>query len=123
MDRSNNPARWAAALTRAREKGVDVRHIAGLGWVATSGTDPDKAYRVGLGGTCECRAGQHGDPVCCHRAALRFRLGWRPETIPPTARGLSLDEVIRLKADAIRAHLAGAPLIHPLTGREIAPAP
>ena len=43
-------------------------------WIATSATDPGTAYEVTPWG-CECHAGQFGDPVCKHRAALLETLG------------------------------------------------
>jgi len=43
-------------------------------WTATSSTDAGTAYEV-TPWACECHAGQVGDPVCKHRAALRERLG------------------------------------------------
>ena len=75
--RSNQdaPERWQQALNRAIAQGVTVRQLAGSGaWIATSGTDSEAAYIV-TRDTCECHAGEAGDPVCKHRAALRRRLG------------------------------------------------
>lgn len=75
---SNRPAsdqRWQHALRRAHEEGVQVRQLAGCGmWIATSGSDRTTAYEVTPWG-CECHAGQYGDPICKHRAALLERLG------------------------------------------------
>ena len=73
--RANTPARWQAALRRALDEGVEVRQLAGCGmWVATSTSSAGTAYEVNPW-ECECHAGQHGDPVCKHRAVLRERLG------------------------------------------------
>ncbi len=74
-------------LRRALEEGVDVRQLAGCGmWVAPSSRDAGTAYEE-TPWECECHAGQHGDPVCKHRAALRERLGallLDDEPEPPT---------------------------------------
>ena len=54
--------------------------------IATSTSEPGTAYEV-TPWECECHAGQHGDPVCKHRAALRERLGallLNDEPEPPT---------------------------------------
>ncbi len=77
---------WQAVLRRALEEGVDVRQLAGCGmWVAPSSRDAGTAYEE-TPWECACHAGQHGDPVCKHRAALWMRLGWlsiEPESAPP----------------------------------------
>jgi hypothetical protein len=78
--RSATPARWQAALGRAVAGGVQVRQLAGCGqWVATSATDPAAAYEVavtaGIAHGCSCAAAQHGDPICCHRAAFYAAAG------------------------------------------------
>lgn len=86
--RSNTPARWQAALKRALDKSISVRQLSGCGaWVATSGSDAATAYLVTEAG-CECVAARHGDPVCCHRAALAHKLGrlsLDTEHTPPAA--------------------------------------
>ncbi len=75
LPRPDTPARWQAALRRALEEGVETRQLAGCGmWIATSSTEAGTAYEV-TPWSCECHAGQFGDPVCKHRAALRERLG------------------------------------------------
>ena len=88
MQRANTPARWQAALRRALREGVEVRQLAGCGmWVATSSSQAGTAYEV-TPWECECHAGQFGDPVCKHRAALRERLGalhLGDEPEPPTS--------------------------------------
>ena len=73
INRTASPARWQAALTRAIAEGVQVRQLAGSGaWIATSGQDAAIAYQVAVSGGvahgCDCPAGEHGDPVCKHRA-------------------------------------------------------
>ncbi len=110
--------RWTAALERARREGVEVRQLAGCGaWIATSGSDTSAAYEVSEY-DCACHAGQFGDPVCKHRAALRHRLGWPFETTPRSlVTGISDADVLDLKADAARRHyLHGEPLISVHTG-------
>ncbi len=73
--RIDTKQRWLAALERAHAEGVEVRQLAGCGmWIATSGRDTATAYEVTPWG-CECHAGQFGDPVCKHRAALLEALG------------------------------------------------
>jgi len=90
------PARWQSALRRAIAGGVQVRQLAGSGqWVATSASDPGAAYEIavtaGVAHGCTCPAGQHGDPICCHRAALYAAAGVLepaaadPEPEPPAA--------------------------------------
>lgn len=74
-NRPNTVQRWKTALRRAHAEGVEVRQLAGCGmWIATSASDPATAYEVTPWG-CECHAGQFGDPVCKHRAALHEELG------------------------------------------------
>ncbi len=78
--RPATPARWQAALQRALAEGVQVRQVVGCGlWVATSGSDPSKAYAVqvrdGLAYGCECPAAEYGDQVCKHRAAYYHAAG------------------------------------------------
>lgn len=116
------PARWSAALDRARHEGIQVRQLAGSGaWIATSGKDASVAYEV-TPHTCECHAGQSGDPVCKHRALLRHQLGLLRER-PSLVAGLSEADVLALKADAMRRHvLHGDPLVNVHTGELIAPA-
>jgi hypothetical protein len=128
--RQASPARWQTALRRAFSEHISVRQLAGSGmWVATSGSDPAAAYEV-TGQTCECQAGQFGDPVCKHRAMLWHLHGLldfdpEPSTPAPAARpatwfGLSTEEVTRLRADALRhAAFHHAPLVNPFTGEII----
>lgn len=73
--RTDTESRWKTALRRAHKEGVQVRQLAGCGmWIATSAKDTSTAYEVTPWG-CECHAGQFGDPVCKHRAALLEALG------------------------------------------------
>lgn len=84
-----SPARWQAALARAIAEGVQVRQLAGSGaWIATSGQDATVAYQVAVSGGvahgCDCPAGEHGDPVCKHRALWDHLAGLLdPEPEPP----------------------------------------
>ncbi len=86
--RAATPARWRAALNRARSEGVEVRQLVGSGgWIATSGTNPRAAYELdvtaGIPHGCACPAAAHDDPVCKHRAAYWIALGiLDPERIP-----------------------------------------
>lgn len=75
MSRPDTPSRWSAALDRARREGVSVRQLTASGaWIATSTTDPHSAYEVSVY-RCTCKAAEFGDdPVCKHRAMLRYHL-------------------------------------------------
>jgi len=67
--------RWRQALARARRGGLQLRQLVGSGaWVATSERDEEAAYMV-TEFECDCFAAEFGDPVCKHRAMLRYRLG------------------------------------------------
>ncbi len=91
--RTATPERWQAALVRALEEGVQVRQLAGCGaWIATSGHDAGVAYQVAVSGGvahgCDCPAGEHGDPVCKHRAMWYYVAGLldpEPEPAAPVA--------------------------------------
>lgn len=73
--------RWQKAAERAVKKNVSVRQLQGSGaWIATSATDPTKAYeleiRDGIVLSCACEASAvWGDPVCCHKAAYYLSIG------------------------------------------------
>lgn len=83
--RVESPARWQAALERAIAAGIEPLQIAGTGeWVVTSATRLTTVYRTD-GMTCECEAAFAGDPVCQHRAAVRFVLGRLAPTPEPVA--------------------------------------
>ena len=75
--RPESPARWAAALRRAMEAGVDLLEIGGSEMVAVeSARHPGVVYLVSRDGTsCSCRAGEWGDPVCLHRALVLWLTG------------------------------------------------
>jgi hypothetical protein len=78
--RESTPARWQAAVARARKEGVQVRQLVGSGgWIATSGTNQRAAYELavtsGIVHGCACQAASFEDPVCKHRAAYWLSLG------------------------------------------------
>lgn len=75
LRRANTPDRWRRALERASHGGLQLRQLAGSGaWIATSERNDEAAYMV-TEEDCECFAAEFGDPVCKHRAMLRYRLG------------------------------------------------
>ena len=74
--RRETPERWATALQRSIALGVEVFVAADSGErFVTSASQLDTLHRTD-GTECTCKAGLSGDPVCCHRAAVRFCLGW-----------------------------------------------
>ncbi|MBA2276234.1 MAG: hypothetical protein H0W06_00605 [Chloroflexia bacterium] len=85
--RANTPARWQTALKRPLDEGVEIRQPAGCGmWIATSSSSAGTAHEV-TSWACGCPAGQFGDPVCKHGAALLARVGrlaLETEPEPPT---------------------------------------
>jgi hypothetical protein len=73
--RIDSPDRWRQALVRARRGRLQLRQLVGSGaWVATSERDEEAAYMV-TEYECDCFAAEFGDPVCKHRAMLRYRMG------------------------------------------------
>ena len=86
--RTESPERWRAALERAIQNGIEPLQIAGTGeWVVTSATRLGTVYRSD-GTACECEAALALDPICQHRAAVRFVRGLLapdPEPEPPAA--------------------------------------
>lgn len=82
--RPDTPTRWIAALDRAEREGVTVRQLTASGaWIATSTSDPHSAYEVSVF-RCTCKAAEFGDdPVCKHRAMLRYHLGLPLYNDPP----------------------------------------
>ena len=71
-------ARWQRALGRAIAEGLDPVAVAsreGM-WFVPSGSDLNVGYLVERNGiTCTCPAGDGGDAVCKHRAAVRYVVG------------------------------------------------
>ena len=71
-------ARWQAALQRALANGLEVFTVADTGErMVTSASRLDTLYRTD-GRRCSCEAALSGDPICQHRAVVRFVLGWLP---------------------------------------------
>lgn len=89
LQRQATPERWQRAAKRALANGIQVRQLAGSGaWIATSGSEVTTAYEVevvaGVPSGCSCPAGEAGDPVCQHRAAVAVLFGLLdPEPEPP----------------------------------------
>ncbi len=108
------PKRWAAALARARSNGLRLFVLGGDArfWAVTSATRPGVAYTVsvvpGQPVNCICEAGQHGDEVCMHRAAVLDRLGLLPQPPAPVASPVPFVPRIieRPKSPAVTAALA-----------------
>src|SRR5688572_20554079 len=78
--RQASPERWAKAIQRALDEGVEVRQILSTGqWIATSGTRAGCAYVLEVTGEvahgCDCLAGLNGDAVCKHRARWYYDHG------------------------------------------------
>jgi hypothetical protein len=69
----DTPARWNRALERAFAQNVAVRQLRNGAWIATR-SGGETAYQV-TEIACDCHAGEAGDPVCKHRAMLRYLLG------------------------------------------------
>jgi hypothetical protein len=79
--------RWQAALQRAIDAGLEVFTAADSGErFVTSASKLDTLHRTD-GRRCSCEAAVAGDPVCQHRAVVRFVMGWLPaaETQPEGA--------------------------------------
>ena len=71
--RPATPARWAAALKRARDAGVDILFVGGDAgrYAVESATTAGVVYLVTVDGRgCSCPAGQGGDECCLHRALV-----------------------------------------------------
>lgn len=94
--------RWARALERAIAAGIDPVQVGGLEstWAVPSATREDVCYLVTSGadgtpaGGCTCTAGNRGDAVCLHRAAVRACLGILalPESPEPVAPAAACDQ-------------------------------
>ena len=81
--RTESAARWEKALARALANGLEVFQVADTGErMVTSASQLDTLHRTD-GRSCTCAAGLAGDPVCQHRAVVRFVMGWLPEQSPP----------------------------------------
>ncbi len=109
--RPGTPARWVAALDRARANGLTAATVAGdpRHWFVTSASRPGVGYLVGVTPdrppACLCDAGLHGDPVCQHRALILDWLGLLPR--PPAAAAPFAPRIVeRPKSPAVKAALA-----------------
>ncbi len=84
--RTDSAERWDATLKRALSNGLEVFTVADTGErLVTSASQLDTLHRTD-GRACTCAAGVAGDPVCQHRAVVRYVLGWLgdgPETPAP----------------------------------------
>lgn len=81
--RSETPERWQRALQRAIDNGIEVFQAADSGErFVTSASKLDTLHRTD-GYSCSCEAALAGDPVCQHRAVVRFILGWGPQPSAP----------------------------------------
>lgn len=84
--RRESPERWQAAFDRAVHNALDVFIAADTGErFVTSASQFDTLHRTD-GYRCTCEAALAGDPICQHRALVRFVMGWLPE--PPAAPSL-----------------------------------
>jgi hypothetical protein len=80
--RTASAERWEKALARALANGLEVFQVADTGErMVTSASQLDTLHRTD-GRECTCAAGLAGDPVCQHRAVVRFVMGWLPEPSP-----------------------------------------
>ena len=80
--RTETAERWERALARALANGLEVFQVADTGErMVSSSSQLDTLHRTD-GYACTCAAGVAGDPVCQHRAVVRFVMGWRPEPSP-----------------------------------------
>jgi len=79
--RAATAARWAAAFQRALDNGLDVLIAADNGErFVTSASQLDTIHRTD-GVVCSCAAAVAGDPVCQHRAVVRYVLGTLPVVV------------------------------------------
>jgi hypothetical protein len=80
--RTESAERWEKALQRAIANGLEVFQVADTGErMVTSASQLDTVHRTDCR-HCTCAAGVAGDPVCQHRAVVRFIMGWLPEPSP-----------------------------------------
>jgi hypothetical protein len=86
--RTESADRWMKALDRALANGLEVFVVNDTGErMVTSASQLDTLYRTN-GRHCTCAAALAGDPVCQHRAVVRYVMGWLGEPSPssPAAR-------------------------------------
>jgi hypothetical protein len=75
---TESAARWQKALARAIANGLEVFVVNDTGErMVTSSSALDTLYRSD-GRHCTCAAGLAGDPICQHRAVVRYVMGWLP---------------------------------------------
>jgi hypothetical protein len=80
--RTESAERWAQALERALANWLEVFQVADTGErMVTSASQLDTLHRTD-GRDCTCAAAVAGDPICQHRAVVRFVSGWLPEPSP-----------------------------------------
>lgn len=77
--REATPARWAAALARARAEGCRVFYSSGTGAAFVTSATKDATLHETDGEVCTCEAALlYGDPVCKHRAIYLHERGALP---------------------------------------------
>lgn len=84
--RIESPERWAKALQRAIAHGIDILDIAGDPghFAVESQSRPGVVHLVDAAGRgCTCEAATTGDPVCAHRAIVRFVAGLLTMPVAP----------------------------------------
>jgi hypothetical protein len=82
--RPNTYERWKKALRRAIDNGLEIFTVNDTGErFVISASKLDTLYRTDAR-ISSCASGVAGDPVCQHRAVVRFTLGWQrlPEPAP-----------------------------------------
>ena len=91
--REESPERWQKALDRAIDQGLEVFVVNDTGErLVTSASRLDTVHRTD-GYTCTCEAAMLGaDPVCQHRALVRFLFGWLSGPGPAPASSDPWDE-------------------------------
>ena len=94
-------SRWNRALDRAHAAGITATPVAGKTWYAVTSTDQSVVYMTDRD-RCTCAAGQHGDPVCCHRALVREITAPQPPT-PAAVTSVTTDAVVLLRAECYLA--------------------
>jgi hypothetical protein len=101
QSRRNHPEsaeRWQKALQRAIANGLEVFMVADTGErMVTSASQLDTLHRTDCR-HCTCAAGVAGDPVCQHRAVVRYIMGWLPEPSAPALAPVALPQRERIAA-------------------------
>lgn len=95
--RTATPQRWATALNRALDAALDIYQVADTGErFVTSASQQDIIHRTD-GVSCSCAAAVSGDPVCSHRAVVRFVMGTLPAVVVPISDLVAAGVVERCK--------------------------